>query len=286
MGEKEQKKAISTLIELGIVEQRNVGCPQRRHFSINQAAIVRLLIGENSDDSDPEKSDEIPPVSNKVSNSSQRAELNKNPKTGGIDSAVLAESIPPKGRNWNRPLGGIAPGHIPYKELQGRTQNKQQHAADAANPQPPAAVFSEYSNPQKEQKLQIHECLKAVEIDEADKAEISRRYAESVVVNAIAWSAQQTEFTKGLAAALKFACKQGLKAEAPKVKLTPYEKLCKIFTRYQVYNDAECYLTPEYIAFERGMRNESVRFDKGFSWQKVKQLCESFGISFQQEALA
>lgn len=43
IGEKPQKQAISNLINAGLLEQRNFGQPQKRHFRINEEAIVNLI---------------------------------------------------------------------------------------------------------------------------------------------------------------------------------------------------------------------------------------------------
>lgn len=43
IGEKPQKLAISNLINAGLLEQRNFGQPQKRHFRLNEETIVNLI---------------------------------------------------------------------------------------------------------------------------------------------------------------------------------------------------------------------------------------------------
>lgn len=69
----------------------------------------------------------------------------------------------------------------------------------------------------------------------------------------------------------------------PKAKSeTPYEKVSKLFKDGEKYNNAECYLTKEYLAFQRGMKNESVKLDQYFTWEKLEKLCDSFKIKIKE----
>lgn len=117
--------------------------------------------------------------------------------------------------------------------------------------------------------------LENVNIPERDKIEITNRYEESVVENAIEWANHQIEFKKGLAAALKFACSNKLKWEGEKPKKTIYEMLCEKFKDGQYYFGAECTLNKNVIAFRRGVKYFEMKLDKYFSWQKFKELGES-----------
>lgn len=145
------------------------------------------------------------------------------------------------------------------------------------NQQQIAAVTSKSS---KKEKPKVYPCLFEIDIPLYDKIEITKTYELPTVINAIEWAGKQKSFTKGLVAAIKHACKRNIKHEEPKPKETPYEKLCKDFKHGEKYNGAECYLTKEYIAFQRGMKHEEVELNKFFSWEKLNNLCKSFGIEF------
>lgn len=64
-----------------------------------------------------------------------------------------------------------------------------------------------------------------------------------------------------------------------KPKLSVYEELCQYFKHGECYSFAECTLNPDAIAFRRGMKYGDL-FLKYFSWDKFKDLCDSFGIEF------
>lgn len=99
---------------------------------------------------------------------------------------------------------------------------KQQHISiEICGSGKTAAVFSDQSNEKKMTSLQknsespIFEGLKPIDIPQIDKVEISKRYDENTVKNAIAWATNpQTKITKGLAPAIKWACRN--KPEVPK----------------------------------------------------------------------
>ncbi len=150
----------------------------------------------------------------------------------------------------------------------------------AAKEKETAAAFSESA---KEEKQKVYACLEPLDIPLHDKIEITRMYSLPIVIKALEWALNQKSYSKGLAAAIKYACKHGLKYQAPKIKETPYEILCKHFKHGNLYHEAECHLKADAIAFSRGMKNEEVLFDKYFTWEKFKQLCESFGIKHNKE---
>ena len=47
LGEKPQKTAINNLINYGVIEQKNFGVPQKRHFRINEDSLQKLLLGDS-----------------------------------------------------------------------------------------------------------------------------------------------------------------------------------------------------------------------------------------------
>jgi hypothetical protein len=162
----------------------------------------------------------------------------------------------------NQQLGIAEP--IPYTKTNTKQKQQQQDAA---------AGF-----PNKK----IYNSLKALEIPETDILEICTKYDEATVDHAIAWATHpETKLNKSMAAAIKWACQK--KPEIPKPKETDYQKISRFFKHYEKYNNAVCYLTQKYIAFERGTKNESVEFNGFFSMNKFKELCKSFQIDLPKE---
>jgi hypothetical protein len=152
-------------------------------------------------------------------------------------------------------------------------EKKQQHAALAA------AVFSESSKKEKPTP-KIYDCLIAIDIPMKDKYEISTRYDEETVKNAVAWATHKDNPpTKCLAASIKHACKHKLSIKEHEVKSrTPYERARDLFKNGSFYNNAECFLNANGISFSRGMLHDQVNFDKFFNWNRVKDLCKKFQI--------
>ena len=132
-------------------------------------------------------------------------------------------------------------------------------------------------------QLKIYSDLKDIEIPEQEKIEITRRNSESVVKNAIAWATHpKNPPKKCLAASIKYACKHKYSADEftdAKKKLSAFEQVKQYFKHGEFYNNAECFVTNQYIAFQRGMRNESVPLDTFFSWNKLQGLCSNFQIT-------
>lgn len=143
-----------------------------------------------------------------------------------------------------------------------------------------AAVFPGKAT-QKQAACKIHECLQKVDIPEPDKQEISKRYTEQTVSDALEWASHQESYTKGLCAAIKYGCKMKLKHETNTKPKTNYEKVRSLFEHGKIYNGAECYLTKDYIAFERGTRNEKMSIDKFFKISNLVELCGKFGIKIR-----
>lgn len=71
-----------------------------------------------------------------------------------------------------------------------------------------AAVFSKNQRGESSKSKEIiYPCLIPIDIPEVDKIEISKRFHEETVKNAIVWALHpQTKLTKGLSPALKWAC--------------------------------------------------------------------------------
>ena len=82
-----------------------------------------------------------------------------------------------------------------------------------------------YEKPVQPEKPKIYGNLAKIDIPEADKIEITARYSELIVQNAIAWATHPTtKLTKGLAPAIKWACvHQPTIAEPKKPEKTPID---------------------------------------------------------------
>lgn len=165
---------------------------------------------------------------------------------------------------WDGPFAAAAVFSVPEKE-------EQERQSYAKNVQP--------------ERCRWHSVLDKVDIPEADKVEITQRYSEDIVKNAIEWAqATKHKIKTTYVAYLKMACQKGLSVQnLPPPTLTPYEELKLNFKNYEEYNGATCYFTDEYIAFERGNNNRKVDLNEYFTWQKFQNLCDSFGIEFNRE---
>ncbi len=163
------------------------------------------------------------------------------------------------------------------------TNTKEQQQAAAVFSEKPKEKQPSGNSGQLKENPKIYECLKQIDIPENDKCQITARHEESIVKNGVAWATHaKNPPSKCLAASIKYACKNSLSShEFDKEKeksQTPYEKLNKIFKNGEKYNQAECVLKTECIAFERGMKSEHIKLDKYFTWDKLESLCASFGI--------
>jgi hypothetical protein len=134
-------------------------------------------------------------------------------------------------------------------------------------------------------KSKIYPCLEKIEIPEVDKIEITARYTEEIVVNALNFTlGTKKESIQCLAAFLKAACKKGLsKKDLSPPKMSTFDELKLYFKHGEFYKEAECYLTGDYLSFRRGHKQETVNLDKFFSWSKIQSLCDSFGIKFNRD---
>jgi len=68
-----------------------------------------------------------------------------------------------------------------------------------------------------------------------------------------------------------------------KTKLPIFEEISKYFQKDKEYNGATCFLNNEGISFHRGQKDEGLKFDKFWSWDKFKSLCDSFEIKFKRD---
>ncbi len=116
----------------------------------------------------------------------------------------------PDGENRPGPTGPENPGIQSKYSPNGEEKKQQQTAA------PPVAVFSESENEDLTKPVMWYS-LREIELPLHDKYEITKRYDEDTVNNAIAWATHpDTVITKTLAAAIKWACQN--KPEVPKNK--------------------------------------------------------------------
>jgi phage replication O-like protein O len=169
-------------------------------------------------------------------------------------------------RRVTRPVTGGSPTKETY------TKEKEQQQANAV-------VVFDKSKEKEQSKAKIYECLKAVDIPEADKYEICSKYENLIVENALAFTvANKDKIKSSFVAYLKMACSKGLKIENKPIPLTPIEKMMKLFKNGGLYNQAECFLSAECIAFQRGLKHESVTINQFFKWDHLVSLCNSFGI--------
>lgn len=144
-----------------------------------------------------------------------------------------------------------------------------------------AAVFLD-EDKEKSKKPAVYAILETVDILDTQKIKLTRIFDEETVINAIGWATHPTNPPrKSLAASITYACNDGLSiAEFEKKNKTPYEMVCERFEDGKKYNDARCCLKKDGISFTRTMKYGEVKFDKFFKWEKLIELCESFGISF------
>jgi len=168
-----------------------------------------------------------------------------------------------------KPSAGVAAAVLPEKRqatTQASPASKPTASKQPAIAGPPSAVES------------IHSGLKNIDISEDEKRSITRAFKSNQIDHALKWLSTTDQVIKSIPAAIKWACKA--MPELPKPRLSNLEMIKQHFIHGNKYNGAECYLTSEYLCFERGTRNEFVKFDKYFSLMKVRDLCNSFGIIY------
>jgi phage replication O-like protein O len=162
------------------------------------------------------------------------------------------------------------PSNLPVTKetLKEIIQNKQQQAAAVSQKNSSCVPFS---------------ILDDIHIPYDDKIEITKKYPLETVKNAIAWATHPKNPPRVcLAAAIKFACQRGLSgAEHDKKQETNLEKIQKHFKNGEIYNGAECFLSENHIAFQRGMKHQQVEINQYFKMEKLIGLCKNFGIDFK-----
>jgi hypothetical protein len=146
-----------------------------------------------------------------------KGNFNKNPfdKTNWY---ALAAPIEIKKVITKSPQGdiGVAPGRYPDSPRATCIYVQKEHHKEEQQQQDAAAVFPDPSSfEDKPPNVSIHPCLSKINIPDSDKVEITKRYPEQIVLNAIAFAtSSQTKITKGLAACIKWACQN--KPEVPR----------------------------------------------------------------------
>jgi hypothetical protein len=150
---------------------------------------------------------------------------------------------------------------------------------------PNAVVFFDSSNINPETYQSLVAKMKELEFLDSDITEVFKRYDEITIKNAIAWATHpENPPKKCYAASIKFACNSKLSdIDFNQKKLTPLERIKKLFKHGEVYNNAECFFNNDYIAFQRGMHQEQRKIDKFFKWQDLIDLCNSFQIKLPEK---
>lgn len=131
-------------------------------------------------------------------------------------------------------------------------------------------------------------CLNEIDISDSEKAWICKTYSQPDVEHAVKWVTHPlTEITSTLIAALKWACKAQPEIPTKKSNL-PYweanlESVKKIFEHGKFYNQAECFISSDSIAFQRGMVHIQIKFkDMGFK-RLLEDGCQRLGIELYAE---
>src|SRR5271155_5242067 len=133
---------------------------------------------------------------------------------GGVVNGIKGGSKPGLGGVVNGIKGGSKQRLV--KEEPHEEDHKEEQQQGTAPPPPPAAAVSPKMKEQEKQDDQkVYLCLRGIDISLSDKFEITKRYSEDTVKNAIAWALHdETKIAKGLAPAIKWACRT--KPEVPK----------------------------------------------------------------------
>lgn len=181
------------------------------------------------------------------------------------------KKINPDGKNQPGLTGPVNPA-LQKKERESKYTKKTTTQTAIAD----AAVSLEKEGKQKATQ-RAYQCLDDIDISDRDKLEVTRRYDEQTVKEAIAWAINpQTKITTTLAQAIKWACKE--RPEMTKERETPFEIVRKMFKNGELYNSAVCDIDQKSISFTRGMKFETIKFDQFFSWRRFQKLCDVFGI--------
>lgn len=110
IGEKPQKVAITNLIKAGILEQKNFGQPQVRHFKINEESVADLLENRPNDGFKTANREELkPPIGTNYISNKYRNKVSNKVEEDYYSSTQVTESMPPQDEiihrvieSWNR----------------------------------------------------------------------------------------------------------------------------------------------------------------------------------------
>ncbi len=152
-----------------------------------------------------------------------------------------------------------------YKEQ--KEQQKEQQQGEA--PPPPvvsaAASFSAVkketatTQQQSNREPQVYACCDDVDIPYADKLEISQRYDEATVKNAIGWATHpKTKLSKGLAPAIKWACQN--KPQAPRNPMDDFDRNKAYAMKYDMMKNeyANVYASTEGVEISYNAEREAI----------------------------
>ncbi len=138
-----------------------------------------------------------------------RVVLGKKGTQKTIYSLVVAEEDSNKSDQSVKPTG--KGGGVVGLDLLGSTDSQKKHSsnkektATKERKDTAAAVFSENMG---EKKPKIYSFLEVIDIPDSDKEEITKAYSMETVYEAVTWArSPSTVITKGLAPAIKWACK-------------------------------------------------------------------------------
>ena len=189
---------------------------------------------------------------------------------------------PNDGISSNKRRNTKRPATEPIPDTKQDTKQIQQQASPVSAAAAAAVSFD--SSKKEQQKPKIWPILENIDMQHSLKISITIKFPEEKVNEAIKILKSKSQQPRSIAAFIQWACANDIKYEKPEKKLTAYEKVCKIFKNGEKYNNAECYLNQQVIAFERGMKNEDVKLDKYFTWEKLEELCSIFQIQIQRLA--
>ena len=91
LGEKPQKTALRHLIECGLVEQKNLGLPQTRHFRVIEENVIRVLNGETIT---AQTQCQEPPFGSEYNSNNTMLDISSNKVDEEIEPFSQSEDIP------------------------------------------------------------------------------------------------------------------------------------------------------------------------------------------------
>ena len=263
-------RILNSLIAKGLVEKKKFGPPgkERCYFGL----VVETPPKEPIEEDDGCLTEEEMQILSNNSYQSPYGDPPSLPRETGPVSLGRLPSLPEETSSQG--------AHTYRKE----TLSKETTAKERSAPPPAAAVFvlHESTKPGPTSSEGIYPPLQGIEIPDEEKRSITRAFKPAQIDHALKWLSNTDQPIRCAAAAIKWAAKALPELAPPKMSML--EVIQQHFKHGEVYNGATCYLTADYLCFERGLRNEDVKLAKGFSWGKVKSLCESFGIHYPFEA--